>query len=135
MALGTVIIHETFEESPRLTYRARSREAFGSNLEVFAEEPELAAENGVVPPLRSLEETRDRHSTTGSSPRDVSPMSPGVNGEFVSRAWCRRGSGIHVPCIYTHTRLTHSIYVHMCMLSRHCSLVSQHCFVLGSLES
>lgn len=80
MALGTVIIQETFEESPRLTYRARSREAFGSNLEVFAEEPELAAENGTAA-RPSSGEVRDRHSTTGSSPRDVSPLSPGENGE------------------------------------------------------
>ena len=85
MALGTVMIQETFEESPRLTYRARSRETFGSNLEVFAEEPELAAKNGTVaPPLSSGEGTRDRHSTAGSSPRDISPMSPGVNGECVA---------------------------------------------------
>ena len=77
MALGTVIVHETYEESPRLTYRARSREVFGSNLEVFAEEPELAAEVGAVSLQPSNgETTRDRHSTTGSSPGDVSPLSP-----------------------------------------------------------
>ena len=90
MALGTVMIQETFEESPRLTYRARSRETFGSNLEVFAEEPELAAENGTVAPLSTGEGTRDRHSTAGSSPRDISPVSPGVNGECVARARCVR---------------------------------------------
>lgn len=81
MALGTVIIQEAYEESPRLTYRARSRDVYGSNLEVFAEEPELMAENGttVIP----SSDVRDRHSTTGSSPRDASPLSPapGENGE------------------------------------------------------
>lgn len=84
MALGTVIVHETYEESPRLTYRARSREAFGSNLEVFSEEPELAVENGTVVVRPSDgEPTRDRHSTAGSSPGDVSPLSPGENGEIL----------------------------------------------------
>lgn len=82
MALGSVIIQETFEESPRLTYRARSRETFGSNLEVFAEEPELAAENGTAAHPSNGDAARDRHSTTGSSPRDVSPLSPGENGEW-----------------------------------------------------
>ena len=78
MALGTVIIQESFEASPRLTYRARSRECFGSNLEVFAEEPELAAENGTAT-LPSCGEAR--RSTTGSSPRDASPLSPAENSE------------------------------------------------------
>ena len=81
MALGTVIVQETFEESPRLTYRARSREAFGSNLEVFVEEPELPAENGTASRPSNGDTSRDRHSTTGSSPRDVSPLSPGEQRE------------------------------------------------------
>jgi cyclin-dependent kinase 14 len=80
MALGSVIIQETFEQSPRLTYRTRSRETFGSNLEVFSEEPELAADNGTAAHPGNGDDTRDRHSTTGSSPRDMSPLSPGENG-------------------------------------------------------
>ena len=82
MALGSVIIQEKFEESPRLTYRARSREAFGSNLEVFAEEPTLTGEDGAAARPSSAG-VRDRRSTTGSSPRDISPQSPGENGESV----------------------------------------------------
>lgn len=84
MALETVMIPEPYEASPRLTYRARSRDGYGSNLEVFAEEPELVAENGtaVIP----SSDMRERHSTTGSSPRDASPLSPGENGERSSKS-------------------------------------------------
>ena len=93
MALGSVIIQETFEQSPRLTYRTRSRETFGSNLEVFSEEPALAADNGTAAHPGNGEDTRDRHSTDGSSPRDMSPLSPGENGECFTEAgyvsWCR----------------------------------------------
>ena len=81
MALGTVIVQESYEASPRLTYHARSREFFGSNLEVFAEEPELAAENGTATLPNCGEAARDRRSTTGSSPRDASPLSPAESSE------------------------------------------------------
>lgn len=73
MAVDTVIIQEVFHESPRLTYRARSRETFGSNLEVFAEEEEAS----VGGPGQRI-----RRSTTGSSPGDASPqITPRQNGE------------------------------------------------------
>jgi hypothetical protein len=96
MALGSVIIQETFEQSPRLTYRTRSRETFGSNLEVFSEEPELAADNGTAAHPGNGDDTRDRHSTTGSSPRDMSPLSPGENGECFT---VRLGMGYGVASI------------------------------------
>ena len=78
MALGPVIIQEPFEESPRLTYRARSREAFGSNLEVFAEEPEL-----MICEAGGAEAARGRASTLGSASSlgNRSLQSPVVNGE------------------------------------------------------
>ena len=75
MALGTAIIQEAFDESPRLTYRARSRDACDTDLEVFAEEP---ADRGDV--RAPLEAARDRNSTTGSSPLNVSP--PLNRGEY-----------------------------------------------------
>lgn len=74
MAVDTVIIQEVFHESPRLTYRARSRETFGSNLEVFAEEEEASVGGSGQ---------RTRRSTTGSSPGEASPQNtPRQNGEW-----------------------------------------------------
>ena len=86
MALGTVVIQETYDESPRLTYRARTRDASVPDLEVFAEELTVAEGNSRTASSEAssarLETTRTAQSTTDSSPRVTAPSSLPSCGEW-----------------------------------------------------
>ena len=86
MALGvdSVFIQEVFRESPRLTYRARSKETLGSTLEVFAEEEGGGGGEGVGDGEGGRAGPREgRHSTTGSSGGETTPphVTVRMNGE------------------------------------------------------
>ena len=65
--METVWIGSVYEESPRLTYRARSRDTLGSNLEMCDETDESS-------PVAGLSSSARRASATGSEdPNSSSP--------------------------------------------------------------
>ena len=86
MDVETVWVDSVFDESPKLTYRARSRDTLGSsNLDAFVEKRDLTPSPN--PPSYSSGEPSPRSS-------QLSPTENGVSGPQMNGGeyWGREGS-------------------------------------------